>query len=173
MVRPILRSADDTQVRSLYNAHARELYGFAFHALDDADLAEEAVQETFLRAWRAWRRFDPDIASARTWLFAIIRNVIVDQMRSRNASRLVDHDVEAAVGGHEPIERALLSWQVEEALSRLSHDHREVLLRTYFQASPYEEVARELKIPVGTVKSRVYYALRALRLALEEMGWET
>lgn len=172
IVRSALSLADETEVRSLYNAHGGELYGFACHALADEALAEEAVQETFLRAWRARHRFDPDIASARTWLFAIIRNVIVDLMRSRRPLILVD-DPERELGTHEPIEKALLGWQIEEALSRLSHDHREVLLHTYFRGSPYEEVAIELGIPVGTVKSRVYYALRALKLALEEMGWET
>ncbi|MQB01424.1 MAG: sigma-70 family RNA polymerase sigma factor [Actinobacteria bacterium] len=170
-MRSTLSSANETDVRALYNAHGGELYGFAFHALADDALAEEAVQETFLRAWRARHRFDPDIASARTWLFAIIRNVIVDLVRSRRSLILLE-DPEAVSRPHEPMETALLGWQIEEALSRLSHDHREVLLHTYFRGSPYEEVALELGIPVGTVKSRVYYALRALKLALEEMGWE-
>jgi RNA polymerase sigma-70 factor (ECF subfamily) len=69
-------------------------------------------------------------------------------------------------------ERALVSWQVEEALRRLGPDHRRVLVETYYRARPYADVAAELGIPEGTVKSRVYYALRALRLALEEMGWQ-
>ena len=72
----------------------------------------------------------------------------------------------------EPALRALVAWQVEEGLRRLGEDHRRVLVETYYRGRPYAEVAAELGIPEGTVKSRVYYALRALRLALEEMGWE-
>src|SRR3954452_18969002 len=69
---------DERDVREAYSAHASELYGFAVRSLGDAGLAEEAVQETFLRAWRAGERFDPQIGSLRTWLFAILRNVVID-----------------------------------------------------------------------------------------------
>ena len=65
----------------------------------------------------------------------------------------------------------MLSWQVEEALRRVGADHRRVLVEVYYRGRRYAEVARELGVPEGTVKSRVYYGLRALRLALEEMGW--
>ena len=65
---------DETGVREAYAAHAGELYGFALRSLGDSALAEEAVQDTFLRAWRAGDRFDPELGSLRTWLFAIMRN---------------------------------------------------------------------------------------------------
>ena len=73
----------ERDVREAYAAHAGELYGFAMRSLGDAGLAEEAVQETFLRAWRAGKRFDPEIGSLRTWLFAILRNVVIDLGRAR------------------------------------------------------------------------------------------
>ena len=76
----------EQDVREAYAAHAGELYGFAMRSLGDPGLAEEAVQETFLRAWRAGERFDPQIGSLRTWLFAILRNVVIDLGRAR-ASR--------------------------------------------------------------------------------------
>src|SRR5260221_13157417 len=66
--------SDERDVREAYAAHAGELYGFAVRSLGDSGLAEEAVQETFLRAWRAGARFDPQIGSLRTWLFRILRN---------------------------------------------------------------------------------------------------
>ena len=72
----------------------------------------------------------------------------------------------------EPLDEALLSWQVEEAMRRIGEDHRRVLIETYYRARPYAEVAAELGVPEGTVKSRVYYGLRALRVVLEEMGYE-
>jgi len=134
-------------------------------------MAEEAVQETFLRAWRAGKRFDPEIGSLRTWLFAILRNVVIDLGRARAARPVVVAEG-AAEPSVEPIEETLLAWQVEEAMRRIGDQHREILVETYYRARPYAEVAAELGIPVGTVKSRVYYALRALRIALEEMGYE-
>jgi RNA polymerase sigma-70 factor (ECF subfamily) len=161
---------DERDVRAAYAAHAGELYGFALRSLGDGGLAEEAVQETFLRAWRAGDRFDPQIGSLRTWLFAILRNVVIDLGRARAARpSLAQSGVEPSV---EPLEEALLAWQVEEAMRRIGDEHRRVLLETYFRGRPYAEIAEELGVPEGTVKSRVYYGLRALRVVLEEMGYD-
>jgi len=160
----------ERDVREAYSAHSGELFGFALRSLGDSGLAEEAVQETFLRAWRAGDRFDPQIGSLRTWLFAILRNVVIDLGRARAARpRVAEGGVEPAV---EPLEEALLSWQVEEAMRRIGEDHRRVLIETHYRGRPYAEVAAELGVPEGTIKSRVYYGLRALRVVLEEMGYE-
>jgi RNA polymerase sigma-70 factor (ECF subfamily) len=161
---------DERDVREAYSAHAAELFGFALRSLGDAGLAEEAVQETFLRAWRAGERFDPEIGSLRTWLFAILRNVVIDLGRARAMRPSVaEGGIEPSV---EPYDEALLAWQIEEAMRRISEQHRRVLVETYYRGRPYAEVAMELGIPEGTVKSRVYYGLRALRVVLEEMGYE-
>lgn len=161
----------ERDVREAYAAHSGELYGFALRSLGDSGLAEEAVQETFLRAWRAGERFDPQLGSLRTWLFAILRNVVIDLGRARAVRPKLagDSGSEPAV---EPLEEALLSWQIEEAMRRLGEDHRRVLVETHYRGRPYNEVAEELGVPEGTVKSRVYYGLRALRVILEEMGFE-
>jgi RNA polymerase sigma-70 factor (ECF subfamily) len=162
--------SDERDVRDAYAAHAGELYGFAMRSLSDSGLAEEAVQETFLRAWRAGERFDPQIASLRTWLFAILRNVVIDLGRSRGIRPgVAEGGIEESV---EPLDQAFLAWQVEEAMRRIGDTHRQVLVETYYHDRPYGEVAKELGVPEGTVKSRVYYGLRALRIVLEEMGYE-
>jgi NADPH:quinone reductase len=138
-------------VREAYSAHSGELYGFAVRSLGDAGLAAEAVQETFLRAWKAGNRVDPEIGSLRTWLFAILRDVVID------------------LGRAEPLERSLLAWQVEEAMRRIDEHYRQVLVETYYRGRPYAEVATELGVPEGTVKSRINSGLRALKVALEEV----
>src|SRR5690348_18282015 len=92
----------ERDVREAYAAHSGELYGFAVRSLGDAGLAEEAVQETFLRAWKAGERFDPEIGSLRTWLFAILRNVVIDLGRARaSRPRVADGGVEPAVRSEE------------------------------------------------------------------------
>jgi RNA polymerase sigma-70 factor (ECF subfamily) len=161
---------DEAGMSEAYAAHAGELYGFAMRSLDDSGLAEEAVQETFMRAWRAAERFDSEIGSVRTWLFAILRNVIIDLGRARSARASVE--LEEREQGHEPLEQALLTWQVEEGLRRIGEVHRRVLVETYLRGRPYAEVAADLGVPEGTIKSRVYYGLRALRNAMEEMGYD-
>jgi RNA polymerase sigma-70 factor (ECF subfamily) len=167
---------DDMAIRAAYTAHAGELYGFAYRSLGDGGLAEEAVQETFVRAWRAAERFDEQIGSMRTWLFSILRHVVIDLARARAARPPLASadDVEdvAPATTDDAFDRALVSWQIEEALRRIGTDHRHVLLETYFRGRRYAEVAEDLGIPEGTVKSRVYYALKAVRLVLEEMGWD-
>ena len=176
MTSPIVDS-DTEWVTAAYAAHGRELYRFAVRSLGDNGLAEEAVQTTYLRAWRAAARYDESLGSLRTWLFAILRNVVVDMARARRVrpaltdAPATDHTYQRWPTSESEVDRMLVAWQVEEALRRLSSDHRGALIEIYFRSRSYEEVAIELGIPIGTVKSRVYYALKALRLALEELGW--
>jgi RNA polymerase sigma-70 factor (ECF subfamily) len=164
--------AQDDGLRAAYLAHGGELYRFALRSLGDTGLAEEAVQETFLRAWRAAARFDESLGSLRTWLFAIGRNVVIDLSRARASRPPVAADAfdEPAAAG-QAVEEAALAWLVEEALRRLSREHRDALVEVHYQGRTYEEAGRALSVPAGTVKSRVYYGLRALRLVLEELGW--
>jgi RNA polymerase sigma-70 factor (ECF subfamily) len=160
---PLTRERD---VREAYAAHSGELYGFAVRSLGEAGLAEEAVQETFLRAWRAGERVDSEIGSLRGWLFTILRDVVIDLGRARPV----------ADGGVEPsfelLGQSLLAWQVEEAMRRIGEQYRQVLVETYYRGRPYADVATELGVPEGTVKSRVYTGLRALKVALEEVTFE-
>ena len=169
--RPVL--ANDDGVRAVYAAHGPELYRFALRSLGDRGLAEEAVQEAFVRAWQAAERFDDALGSLRTWLFAILRNVVIDLSRARAVRpALAPGGAPTDTGSlDDDIEHALMVWQVEEALQKLSAEHRSALVEVHYHGRAYHDVAQELGVPVGTVKSRVYYALKAMRLALEELGW--
>jgi len=164
----------DAALRSAYDAHGAELLHFARRSLGDSGLAEEAVQETFVRAWRASRTYDPARSSQRTWLFAILRNVVIDLARARRvrpALAAAGQAVERPALVDDEIDRALTTWQVEAALAELEEHHRHVLVEVHWRGRPYSEVAAELGVPAGTVKSRVYYGLRGLRRALEAQGW--
>ena len=167
----------DSDVRAAYAAHGAELYRFALRSLDDTGLAEEAVQDTFLRAWRAAERHDPSLGSLRTWLFAICKNVIIDLQRSRSVRPTMAKGDRAEAGNEsadpaDPIEEALAAWQIEEALRRISEEHRQALVETYYKGRSYKELAEEIGLPEGTLRSRVFYGMKALRLALEELGWD-
>jgi RNA polymerase sigma-70 factor, ECF subfamily len=168
---------DDTDLsserglRHAWTAHADELYGYARKALGDSAAAEEAVQETFVRAWRAADSYDPE-RPLRPWLFAILRNVVIDEARSRGRRPLPTQEPPEIVDLTDHWERAVDGWLVEEALRRIRPEHRIVLVETFYRGRGYGDVARQLGIPEGTARSRAFYGLRALRLALEEMGWE-
>jgi RNA polymerase sigma-70 factor, ECF subfamily len=167
----VTEAADEEGLRAAFLAHSGELYGYARRSLSDSGAAEEVVQETFIRAWRARERFDPDLGSLRTWLFAIERRIVIDHARSRALRQTNPLPEEMAQVGDD-IERALVGWQVEEALRRLRPEHRQVLVETYYRGRSGREVAIELGIPEGTVRSRLFYALQSLRLTLDEMGWD-
>lgn len=160
----------EREVREAYAAHSTELYGLAIRVLGDPELAEEAVQQTFLLAWRAGDRFDPEVGSLRSRLFATLRGVVVDLGSARAArSPGAEGGVEATV---ERLEQSLLGWQVEEAMRRISEQHRRVLIETFYRGRPYAEVGAELGVPQGTVKSLVSDGLRALKVALRELAIE-
>lgn len=149
-----------------------EMLGFARRRLFADSLAEDAVQETFARAWRSRRQFDPALGSLRTWLFTIERRTVIDLMerQTRTATSVIDEaaDVPSADG----LEDAIVSWQVGDALDRLHDDHRRVIEELYFNGRSGPEVSALLDIPEGTVRSRAFYALRSLRVLLNEEGWE-
>jgi len=167
---------DEAGLRAAYAAHGPELYRFALRALGDAGAAEEVVQDTFVRAWRAADRYDPSLSSVRVWLFAIIRNAVIDHarvMRTRPWHRQVidlgdEPDAGTAIGDR--TDEVLHAWLVTEALRRLTEDHRQVIVETYLRDRSHEEVAAELGVPPGTLRSRLFYGLKALRVALDEMG---
>jgi RNA polymerase sigma-70 factor (ECF subfamily) len=151
------------------------LFGFVLNALQDRQLAEDVVQETYVRAWRSAARFDPSRGSLRTWLFAIARNGLVDATRRRAAQTpvavedQVPADVSAAA--EDPVDRLLSNIQLDEALRRLSPDHRQAVVEVYYHGRTCADLAARLNLSASTVRSRLYYGVRALRLVLEENGW--
>ena len=158
-------------MRSLYRIYGGELFGFANRSLGDRGLAEEIVQEVFLRAWRHAESYDPDRASVRTWLYQIARHAIIDARRRAAARPGLAHDPgdDDAAGGA-TLEQAMLGWQVAAALERLTPEHRQMVRLAHFQGLTMREIAERTHLPLGTVKSRTWYALRSQRLVLEEMG---
>jgi RNA polymerase sigma-70 factor, ECF subfamily len=163
-------SSDEDLIRALYAEHAGPLLRYAMHLMSgDRQRAEDIVQETLLRAW-----LHPEAIAdrpARPWLFAVARNLAVDAYRARKARpREVGEGPLELLPSPDDAERALESWAVADALRSLRPEHRGVLLETYYRGKSVAEASVALGIPAGTVKSRTFYALRALRLELEERG---
>jgi RNA polymerase sigma-70 factor, ECF subfamily len=159
-------------IEQLHERYAGPLYLYAWRRLDDRQAAEETVQDTLLRAWRHAARFDPSRGSLPAWLFTIARNLTNDRLRRLGRRPTETRLADAAVAGLSDgeIDRALEAWQLAEALRALSDHHRLAILEVHYLGFTVQEVAERHGIPEGTVKSRLYYGLRTLRLRLEEKG---
>ncbi|MFE9601413.1 sigma-70 family RNA polymerase sigma factor [Streptomyces hokutonensis] len=167
-------SPEERALRDLYLKHGPALYSYVVRLLDgDVHRAEDILQETLLRCWKSKNLTDGEGMAVRPWMFRVARNLVIDAHRTRKArpaeidgtSWLNDMPSEA-----DDIDRVLSSMVVRDALQELSPAHRQVLEATFFADCTTQQAADELGIPRGTVKSRVYYALRSLKPALQQRG---
>src|ERR1700736_634581 len=153
--------------REVYRRYERRLYGLGLRLLGDAGLAEELVQETAVRIWRNAASFDPGRGSAGAFIFTIARRMAVDLWR-RPSSRPFQPEVEVDPARDDEFDQLVRSLTVRDALDSLSDQHREVLELSYQGDLTQAEIAGRLGIPLGTVKSRTYNALRSFKRSLEE-----
>ena len=160
-------------MRGLYDEHAAALWRYAVRLTGDQARAEDVVQETLLRAWQHPEVTDDSERSARAWLFTVARNMIIDERRGarfRNEFGTPDPERTHDRAGPDEVDSALDQLLLSGALAQLSAEHRAVIRRSYYQGWTTAQIAADLDIAEGTVKSRLHYAVRALRLTLQEMG---
>ncbi|MFD0257973.1 sigma-70 family RNA polymerase sigma factor [Kitasatospora indigofera] len=163
---------DEVLMRTLYQEHAGPLFGFVLRLVaGDRQRAEDVVQETLVRAWRNIDRLDAATGSLRPWLVTVARRIVIDNHRSSLARpREVDPSPLELLPAEDELDKALRLMTISDALDDLTEAHRAVIVETYLKGRTVTEAAAELGIPAGTVRSRIFYALRSLKLALEERG---
>lgn len=159
---------------ALYDRYATRLYGLGMRLLGDPGMAEEMVQDTFVRLWRSAPRFDAAQGTVRTFVFMIARRVAVD-LRRRPSSRPLSTDTDATgsidrsgLAADDELERLVVGLEIRDALDSLSDKHRETLELHYDTDLTQPQISERLGIPLGTVKTRTHHGLRALRAELEE-----
>lgn len=163
----------ETPLIALYDRYASSVYRLGIRMLGDQGRAEELVQETFVRLWQSAGRFDPALSSARSFLFVLAHRAAVDlrrRMAARPALAAVQPDRIEDAGVGDETERMLAGVEVREALESLSPKHREVLELGYDHDLSQRQIAERLQVPLGTVKTRTYHALRALRSEFDRRG---
>jgi RNA polymerase sigma-70 factor, ECF subfamily len=164
---------DAAVMRALYDEHAAALWRYALRLTGDRARAEDVVQETLLRAWQHPEVADDSERPLRAWLFTVARNMIIDERRSsrfRNEVRPPDGSGAPEVASPDEVNAALDRLVIGDAVAQLSADHRAVIRRSYYQGWTTAQIAEDLQIAEGTVKSRLHYAVRALKIVLQENG---
>lgn len=169
----VQRAAATFDVDDAYRDHAGALYGYALRAVGERAEAEDLVQEVFARAWRAAATFDPDRASVRTWLFAIARHLVLDVYRTRSRRPRTGGQPVGEPAAREPAtpgpEDAVVErMRVVAALDRLTPEHREVVAAVHLDGRSYAELAAATGIATATLRTRMFYGLRAMRATLDE-----
>lgn len=166
-------AAGDTGVpmAELYRRYERRLYRFGVQRLGNNGLADEMVQETFVRLWRTAGNFDPEKASVQTYLYVIARSVAAD-VRKRPSSRplLPVEDVDMPPQP-DTVDQIIDSMIVREALESLGSGHAQVIQLAQDEGLTQSQIAERLGLPLGTVKTRMFHGIRAMRVALAERGF--
>jgi RNA polymerase sigma-70 factor (ECF subfamily) len=164
----------EAALSALYDRYSRTVYGVGLKILGNRSLAEELVQDVFLKVWRSAGTFDSSRGSFSTWLYRVTRSCALDLYRKR-ASRVrqvpdggphIAAARDSSAGPQEVVDESWLSWRVSRALEVLDAPHREVIELAYFGGLSQREVSERTGVPLGTVKTRTASAFRRLRREL-------
>lgn len=156
------REGDVDALGSVYDRYSRAVWSVAVRITRSDQLAQEAVQEAFVRAWHAAGTYDPD-RDLGPWLLTIARYTALDVLRRELRPTRGGHEAEQDAVVEPPgIDRAWISWAVQEALAALSGPEREIVYLSFFEDLTHGQIAEHLDLPVGTVKSRSHRAHRRL-----------
>ena len=160
----------EARLVALYDAHAGPIWRYVVRLTGDRAGADDVVQETLLRAWRSPKILEQEPSTTRAWMLTVARHIVIDEARSarRRHERTVDELPERVTG--DDTDALFDAIIIQEALASLTPEHRAVIVKAYYRGLSVAQTAAELGIPDGTVKSRLHYGLRALRLALQERG---
>lgn len=160
----LLREGNEKAISLLYEHYGDTLYGVALKVVRDEELAQDVLQESFVKIWKKADTYDPSKAKLFTWLFRITRNTAIDKLRSlgTKSDREIQMDVSdvynVGVEGHQPE-----LMDMRKHLSKIDPKYREVLEALFFEGMTQQEASEELDIPLGTIKSRLKIGLRELK----------
>jgi RNA polymerase sigma-70 factor, ECF subfamily len=163
----VAQSQDRDAFEILFEHFAPRLKAYVLRQGTDAGMAEEVVQETMVKVWRRAAQFQPERASAATWVFTIARNTRIDMLRKARRPEPDMNDPAYVSNSQPPVDEAISRAQdaerLRKALASLPAEQQTVLIMAFFEDKPHARVAEELGLPLGTVKSRIRLAVRRIQ----------
>jgi RNA polymerase sigma-70 factor (ECF subfamily) len=165
----LVQTRDAQAFAALYDRHSRAAYSLAYRMMGERQAAEDLVQDSFLKVWRASESYRVERGSVRTWLLSIVHNRGIDQIRSMASRRRTQERVEVTAPRSQPSEAFAESWrnsqreQIREALKTLPPEQLKILELAYFSGYTHVEIAELLGLPLGTVKGRMRLGLKKVR----------
>jgi RNA polymerase sigma-70 factor (ECF subfamily) len=164
---------DDAALKALYDLTARKLYGLALRVVANSERAEDVLQESFLQIWRNAPDYRASLSPPMAWLALIVRSRALDSLRRRAAERghltqELDDTLADTLKGDapDPMDTSLASqqaWALHQCLQQLEHKQREVISLAYLRDLSHGELAGQLRLPLGTVKTWIRRGLERLR----------
>lgn len=169
-----IAQGDERAFEQLFRCYAPRIFRFALGYLNDCSLAEEVVQETMIAVWKSAKHYREQ-SQVSSWILGIARNKALDRARARQREpellrKKLEQRASARATPEQIVQRETQIARVRAALEKLSPEHREVLMLSFYNDLSYAEIAQILGCPEGTVKSRVYYAKEQLKKLLSEGG---
>lgn len=162
---------DRTALGKLYDAYGAALNGVIMRVVGNEELAQEVLQDTFVKIWRNSAAYDPAKGRPFTWMMNIARNASIDMVRTaavRNAGSIRSLDRTVYAIGHDDLREDLDVAEVRDVVGKLKPEHRELIEMAYYKGYSQQEIADDTGLPLGTVKSRTRAALLELRTQLKE-----
>lgn len=168
-----VKAGDGDALSTLYDRHAHRVYAIARRVVLDGQAAEEVVQDVFTRIWTT-TAFQPERGQFAQWVFVVARRIAIDHVRRRERSRDVPdservyRDAGNGPAGEPDFLEKFLREDLARSISSLREEERVILRKAYFEGKTLSEVAGELAIPIGTVKTRLHRALKAMRAGMAD-----
>ncbi len=165
-----MKSASEDLLLALYHAHGPALFSYVVRMTGDNALAQDIVQESLIKAWKHPAILEQGNDATRAWLFTVARNLVIDDRRSARFRRETPTEIIPEMPTVDETNAILDAWVISDVLSSLSEPHRRAIVSAYYLGNSVAEIARQEEVPVGTIKSRLHYALAALKISLQERG---
>lgn len=166
-----VQRGDQQALASLYDAYGDALYGVIIRILQKEELAQEVLQDTFVKIWRNAAAYDPAKGRPFTWMINIARHAAIDMLRSagvKHAGAIRSMDDHVYRLGHDEVREDMDGADVRGVVARLKVEHRQLIELAYYQGFSQQEIAEGTGLPLGTVKSRTRSALLELRTLLKD-----